>query len=228
MKRFEDLPESFQNEEVKAYYDILQKKKGALVAKRVFDFLVSLILFLLLLPVYMILALCVGLTSKGGVFFLQTRVTTYGKHFKIIKFRTMTRNAPNEGTQVTVKNDMRVTKVGKVLRKLRLDELPQLVNIIMGDMSLVGTRPEVPHYVEGYTKEMYATLLMPAGVTSKASIEYKDEEQILTAVEPEKVDQTYLNVVLPEKMKYNLTYIKEYSFWKDLKLMIETVIAVVR
>lgn len=228
MKKFDKLPEYMRTEAVYPYYEILQKKRGSLLFKRIFDVVIALVLFIILLPVNVVLALLVGLTSKGGVFFCQKRVTTYGREFKIIKFRTMVADAPKLGTQVTTNNDMRVTKVGRFLRKVRLDELPQLINIIKGDMSIVGTRPEVPYYVGQYTEEMYATLLMPAGVTSKASIEYKDEEKILTSAPDNEVDRTYVEVVLPEKMKYNLAYIKEYSFMTDIRLMFETVFAVLR
>lgn len=226
MKRFDKLPDYMQTEEVYHYYEILKKKQGSILLKRIFDIVVALLLFVLLLPLNLVLALIVGFTSRGGVFFCQTRVTTYGRKFKIIKFRTMVADAPKLGTQVTTNGDMRVTKVGRFLRKVRLDELPQLINIIKGDMSIVGTRPEVPYYVEKYTKEMYATLLLPAGVTSKASIEYKDEETILTAAEASEIDSVYVEQVLPEKMKYNLTYIEHYSFFMDIRLMFQTVAAV--
>ncbi len=226
MKSFEQLPENMQTEVIREYYDALQKHRKGLFMKRFMDVVVSLILFIILLPINLILALLVGLSSPGGVFFCQTRVTTYGRRFRIYKFRTMVADAQSKGTQVTTSGDVRVTKVGRFLRKVRLDELPQLINIIKGDMSLVGTRPEVVRYVEQYTGEMWATLLLPAGVTSEASIAYKDEEKILTAVEPKQVDDTYIHQVLPEKMKYNLKYVKEYSFFKDICLLFQTVIAV--
>lgn len=226
MKSFEQLPENMQTEVIREYYDALQKHRKGLFMKRFMDVVVSLILFIILLPINLILALLVGLSSPGGVFFCQTRVTTYGRQFRIYKFRTMVADAQSKGTQVTTSGDVRVTKVGRFLRKVRLDELPQLINIIKGDMSLVGTRPEVVRYVEQYTGEMWATLLLPAGVTSEASIAYKDEEKILTAVEPKQVDDTYIHQVLPEKMKYNLKYVKEYSFFKDIRLLFQTVIAV--
>ncbi|MBO5489473.1 MAG: sugar transferase [Eubacterium sp.] len=224
MKSWDNLPKEFQCEEVRIYYDILQKHRAALVIKRIFDFVMSFILFLILLPFLLIIGILVGVTSKGGVFFCQERVTTYGRTFKIIKFRTMVANAEQLGSQVTTKQDARVTKVGRFLRKVRLDELPQIINILKGDMSFVGTRPEVPRYVNRYTKEMMATLLLPAGVTSKASIEYKDEEKLLSASTD--VDDTYVNEVLPAKMKYNLMAIREFSLWGEVKTMVETVIAV--
>lgn len=224
MKAFKDLPEDLRTEEVRPYYEALQKHRGSLVLKRIFDFVVSLVLFCILLPFMIVIGILVGTTSRGGVFFCQERVTTYGRTFKIIKFRTMVANAEKLGSQVTTNRDSRVTAVGRFLRKVRLDELPQIINIIKGDMSFVGTRPEVPRYVKGYTKEMMATLLLPAGVTSEASIEYKDEERLLMA--SENVDETYINEVLPQKMQYNLDYLKDYSFGKDLKIMLKTVAAV--
>lgn len=224
MKAFKDLPENLRTEEVRPYYEALKKHRGSLVLKRIFDFVVSLVLFCILLPFMIVIGILVGTTSRGGVFFCQERVTTYGRTFKIIKFRTMVANAEKLGSQVTTNQDSRVTAVGRFLRKVRLDELPQIINIIKGDMSFVGTRPEVPRYVKGYTKKMMATLLLPAGVTSEASIEYKDEERLLMA--SENVDETYIKEVLPQKMQYNLKYLEDYSFGKDLKIMLKTVAAV--
>ena len=226
MKRWEELPENMRTEAVRPYYDYLCRHRAALAVKRVFDVAVSAVLFLVLLPFMFIIGILVGTTSRGGVFFCQDRVTTYGRHFRIIKFRTMTADAGRTGSLVTVKDDARVTKVGRFLRKVRLDELPQLINILKGDMSIVGTRPEVPRYVERYTPEMMATLLMPAGVTSRASIEYKDEEKLLTAAMD--VDAVYVEAVLPEKMKYNLEYMMKFSIAEDLRLMVQTVGAVLR
>lgn len=224
MKAFKDLPENLRTEEVRPYYEALQQHRGSLVLKRIFDFTASLVMFCILLPFMIVIGILVGTTSRGGVFFCQERVTTYGRTFKIIKFRTMVANAEKLGSRVTTNRDSRVTAVGRFLRKVRLDELPQIINILKGDMSFVGTRPEVPGYVKGYTKEMMATLLLPAGVTSEASIEYKDEERLLMA--SENVDETYINEVLPQKMQYNLDYLKDYSFGKDLKIMLKTVAAV--
>jgi len=224
MKSWDKLPKDLQIEAVRPYYDQLNRHRGGLLAKRIMDFILGLILLIILSPFLLVIGALVGLTSPGGVFFCQERVTTYGRHFKIIKFRTMVANAESLGSQVTTKEDARVTGVGKFLRKVRLDELPQVINIVKGDMSFVGTRPEVPRYVDRYTDEMMATLLLPAGVTSKASIEYKDEEKLLSAAE--NVDDTYVEEVLPEKMKYNLQYLKEFSFFGDWKLMLQTVVAV--
>ena len=183
-------------------------------------------LIVLLSPVMLILAVAIKLDSPGTVMFRQVRVTQYGKEFRIFKFRTMVQNAQQLGTQVTVKGDSRITRMGHFLRKCRLDELPQLFNILLGEMSFVGTRPEVPKYVSRYTPEMMATLLLPAGVTSQASIQYKDEDRLLENAQD--ADKTYVEQVLPGKMEYNLKSILEFSLWKDFKTMIDTVVAVVR
>ena len=214
-----------QTEAVKPYYEILQKKQISLIFKRLFDIVVSLIMLLILSPVFFVLAIAIKLDSKGPVFYRQVRVTQYGKEFRIFKFRTMVNNADKIGSQVTVGGDSRITRVGKVIRECRLDEIGQLLNILGGSMTFVGTRPEVPKYVEKYTLEMWATLLLPAGVTSEASIRYKDEAALLDAAED--VDATYIQDVLPGKMKYNLRSIQEYSFFKDIETMFQTVFAVV-
>ena len=221
MRKFEKLPPQFQCDEVKVYYDILNKKKGSRVLKRILDIFFSVILLVFLIIPIIIIAVAVKFTSKGPVFYRQVRITTYGKEFKIFKFRTMVVNADKIGSLVTTDSDSRVTKVGRVLRKYRLDELPQVFNVLSGSMSVVGTRPEVPRYVERYSPEYYATLLMPAGITSLASIMYKDEEKLLNGEDD--VDDIYINKILPEKMKYNLQYTKSFSFGYDIKLMFKTV-----
>lgn len=214
-----------QTEAVKPYYEILQKKQISLIFKRLFDIVVSLIMLLILSPVFLILAIAIKLDTEGPVFYRQVRVTQYGKEFRIFKFRTMVNNADKIGSQVTVGGDNRITRVGKVIRECRLDEIGQLLNILGGSMTFVGTRPEVPKYVEKYTPEMWATLLLPAGVTSEASIRYKDEAALLDAAED--IDATYIQDVLPGKMKYNLRSIQEYSFFKDIETMFQTVFVVV-
>ena len=225
MISWEKLPPQMQTEAVKPYYEILQKKQISLIFKRLFDIVVSLIMLLILSPVFLVLAIAIKLDSKGPVFYRQVRVTQYGKEFRIFKFRTMVNNADKIGSQVTVGGDSRITRVGKVIRECRLDEIGQLLNILGGSMTFVGTRPEVPKYVEKYTSEMWATLLLPAGVTSEASIRYKDEAALLDAAED--VDATYIQDVLPGKMKYNLRSIQEYSFFKDIETMFQTVFVVV-
>ena len=225
MISWEKLPPQMQTEAVKPYYEILQKKQVSLIFKRSFDIVVSVIMLLILSPVFLVLAIAIKLDSKGPVFYRQVRVTQYGKEFRIFKFRTMVNNADKIGSQVTVGGDNRITRVGKVIRDCRLDEIGQLLNILGGSMTFVGTRPEVPKYVEKYTPEMWATLLLPAGVTSEASIRYKDEAALLDAAED--VDATYVQDVLPGKMKYNLNSIQEYGFFKDIKTMFQTVAAVI-
>lgn len=226
LKNWNELPEYMRTDEVRPYYDLLQKKRLSLFLKRVFDIVVSLIMIILCSPILLIISILIVKDSKGGVFYRQERVTQYGRVFRIFKFRTMVQNADQIGTQVTVSNDSRITKIGSKLRNCRLDELPQLFNIFLGDMTFVGTRPESVHYVKSYTNEMYATLLLPAGVTSEASIEYKDEAELLD--QADNVDSVYINAVLPEKMKYNLNSIKEFSFFKEIATMFRTVLAVVR
>ena len=224
LKKWEDLPESLRTDAVRPYYDILKKKRGSLLLKRLFDIVVSAAMLLLVSPVFLILAIAIKLDSPGPVFYRQERVTQYGRKFRIFKFRTMVSNADKIGTQVTVGNDSRITRVGKLIRKCRLDEVSQLIDIFRGTMTFVGTRPEVPKYVAAYTPEMTATLLLPAGVTSLASIMYKDEDQLLSGAED--VDRVYIEKVLPGKMRYNLEAIESFSFWGDIKLMFMTVFAV--
>ena len=224
LKNWNELPKYMRTDEVRPYYDLLQKKRLSLFLKRVFDIVASLIMIILCSPILLIISILIVKDSKGGVFYRQERVTQYGRVFRIFKFRTMVQNADQIGTQVTVSNDSRITKIGSKLRNCRLDELPQLFNIFLGDMTFVGTRPESVHYVKSYTNEMYATLLLPAGVTSEASIEYKDEADLLDQADD--VDSVYINEVLPEKMKYNLNSIKEFSFFKEITTMFRTVFAV--
>lgn len=226
LKKWEELPEEFQTEEVKKYYDILSKKKGSLFLKRVFDVIVSLIMLIILLPVFIILGIAIKIDSKGPVFFRQERITQYGRTFRIFKFRTMVNDAEKLGTQVTVGNDSRITRVGSFIRNCRLDEISQLLNILTGDMTFVGTRPEVKKYVDHYTKKMMATLLLPAGVTSLASIYYKDEAELLE--KSENPDKTYIEEILPEKMKYNLQSIEKFNFLEDIKIMFMTALAVIK
>lgn len=223
LRKWDKLPSEMQIPEVKEYYDILQKRKASLVLKRIFDIVVSSVLLVLLSPVFAVLAIAIKLDSKGPVFYRQTRVTQYGKEFRIFKFRSMVTDA-DKGSLLTVGGDSRITKTGRFIRKYKLDEFSQLIDVFRGKMTFVGTRPEVPKYVEKYTPEMMATLLLPAGITSEASIYYKDENELLDAAED--VEKTYLEVVLPDKMKYNLAAIKSFSFVDDLKVMILTVLAV--
>ncbi|MBQ3928768.1 MAG: sugar transferase [Clostridia bacterium] len=224
MRKWEALPEQFKNDSVRQYYDVLCHKTGSLILKRIFDVVTALLITVIALPFMLLIAVWIKCDSRGSVFFLQRRVTTYGRVFRIVKFRTMVSDAEKLGTQVTVSNDSRVTRAGKFLRKCRLDELPQLFNVLKGDMSFVGTRPEVEKYVARYTDEMKATLLMPAGITSLASIRFKDEEKLLSGAD--NTDEVYVNEVLPLKMTYNLEYIRQFNFFYDVKLMFMTFFAV--
>ena len=224
LKKWEILPDYMQNDEVRVYYDSLQKKKVSMFLKRVMDLVGGLILLIVLAIPMIIISIMIKLDSEGPIFYRQERITTYGKHFKIHKFRTMVSNADKIGSTVTVGNDSRITKVGAKLRGCRLDELPQVLDLISGNMSFVGTRPEAVKYVEQYKPEYMATLLLPAGITSEASIRYKDEAELLDASSD--VDKTYIEEVLPGKMKYNLDSIKNFSFFGDIATMFRTVLAV--
>ncbi len=223
LKRWEKLPENMQTEEVKKYYDILRKRRISLFFKRVFDIIVSSVMLMILSPVFLILAIAIKIDSKGPVFYRQLRVTQYGKKFRIFKFRTMVQDA-DRGSQVTVGNDSRITRVGAKIRKYRLDEISQLIDVLRGTMTFVGTRPEATKYVDAYTPQMMATLLLPAGITSVASIMFKDEARLLEGVcDP---DATYIEEVLPQKMRYNLYSIEHFGFFSDIKVMFMTVLAV--
>lgn len=225
LKPFEDLPETLKNDECKKYYDILVKRKISLFIKRAFDIVVAFLILVILSPVFLIISVMIKFDSKGPVIFKQSRVTQYNRDFKIYKFRTMVNNADKIGSQVTTKGDARITRVGKLIRKCRLDEIPQLINVLKGDMTFVGTRPEVRKYVDAYTDEMMATLLLKAGITSEASIFYKDEDTLLSNAE--NIDETYIKDVLPGKMEYNLNYIENFGFWYDILLMFKTFFAVI-
>ena len=224
LKDWDELPDYMRVPEVRPYYDILKKKQVALLLKRVFDFVTAILLFLILAIPMAMIAIWIKLDSDGSVFYRQERVTTYGKHFRIHKFRTMVNNADKIGTAVTVSDDARITKVGRKLRDLRLDELPQVFDVLAGTMSFVGTRPEAVKYVEQYRPEFYATLLLPAGITSEAAIRYKDEAKLLDAAND--VDTVYVEQVLPEKMKWNLETLQHFSVLKDIATMFRTVFAV--
>ena len=228
IKKWEELPEYMQTDEVRPYYEILRKKKFQLILKRLFDIIVSSILIILLSPVILFFSIWIKIDSKGTIFYRQERVTQYGKIFRIFKFRTMVSNADQIGNLVTSKNDSRITHVGEKIRRYRIDEIPQLFNVLIGDMSFVGTRPEVKKYVDRYTNEMYATLLLPAGVTSLASIQFKDEDEIIEKYvsQGRETNEVYINEVLPLKMKYNLEAMTSFYFIKDISVMINTVVKV--
>jgi lipopolysaccharide/colanic/teichoic acid biosynthesis glycosyltransferase len=224
LRKWEDLPKDMQTPEVRKYYDILAKRKWSMILKRVFDIVVSFIMLIVLAIPILIISVLIAIDSPGGVFYRQVRITTYGKEFRIHKFRTMVANADKLGSLVTVGQDSRITEIGYFLRKYRLDELPQLLDVLVGNMSYVGTRPEVPKYVNQYTDEMKATLLLPAGITSEASIRYKDEAELLDGASD--VDSVYVKKVLPGKMKYNLESIERFNFCGEIATMFRTVFAV--
>lgn len=224
LPKWDELPDDIKNEEVRPYYDALSRHKAGLFFKRVLDIIAAIDLIILLGIPMLVIAIMIKCDSKGPVFFRQERVTSYGARFRIHKFRTMVNNADKIGTSVTVDNDNRITKIGSKLRNHRLDEFPQLFDVLSGDMSFVGTRPEVVKYVDRYSDEMKATLLMPAGITSIASIEYKDEAELLEKAED--ADEVYVNAILPAKMEYNLKSVKEFGFFKDIGVLFKTVAAV--
>lgn len=225
LRKWKELPKFMRTREVRKYYNIVNKRRASLMVKRLFDIVVASIMLAVLALPMLIIAILIKCDSRGPVFFRQERVTQYGRIFKIYKFRTMVVNANELGASVTVDNDRRITRMGKLLRKIRADEFPQLFNILAGDMTLVGTRPEVPEYVKQYSKEMYATLLLPAGLTSRTSIAYKDEDKILgNAANP---DKAYVEKVLPAKMKYNLEALRKFGFAEDCRVLWDTFESVV-
>lgn len=221
LKKWNDLPPELQNAIVKPYYLKLQKKKISFLIKRIFDFLLSLFLLVILSPIILLLMIIIFVDSPGSPFFLQERVTQYNKVFKIIKFRTMVKNADKIGTHVTVAKDPRITKIGSIIRKVRLDEIPQLINVLLGQMTFVGTRPEAIRYVKHYSDEMMATLLLPAGITSRTSVEYRNEQELLKNADD--ADQVYIEQILPEKMKINLEYINKFSLREDFSVVLLTI-----
>lgn len=230
LRKWNELPEHMKIDAVRSYYNVLEGKKKALAGKRLMDVLFSLILTVLLSPVMLAVAYAIRAEDRGPVFYRQERITAYGKKFRIFKFRTMVVDADKKGALITGKNDDRITRVGRKLRKCRLDEIPQLFNILAGDMSFVGTRPEVEKYVNCYTDEMLATLLLPAGITSEASIAFKDEDELLAryTAEGETADEAYVRHILPRKMRYNLRYLKKAGIPADLIIMMKTVLEVLK
>ena len=228
--QWENLPENMKKDAVRPYYNLLVKRKNAIVRKRIMDVFLSFVLTVLLSPVMLAIALAIKAEDGGPVFYRQERITTYGRKFRIFKFRTLVTDADKRGPLITGKSDDRITKMGHKLRKCRLDELPQLLNILAGEMSFVGTRPEVERYVDCYTDEMMATLLLPAGVTSMASMAYKDEDTVMAHYleKGETVDDVYVRRILPKKMRYNLEYLKSVGIMEDLKIMVKTVLEVLR
>ncbi len=225
LKDWDDLPKYMKTEAVRPYYDSIKKKKISLKIKRIFDFIIAILMLSILSPLFVVISVLIVKDSKGGIFYRQERVTQYGRKFKIFKFRTMVLGADQTGTQVTIQNDKRITKIGEKLRKYRVAALPQQINIILGDMTFCGTRPECVAYVKKYTPEMFATLLLPAGVTSEASIRFKDEAKLLENVD---ADEVYIKEILPRKMKYNLASIKTFSILNEMKVLFGTILAILK
>lgn len=223
---WKDLPSKMQNDKVREYYDLLQSHRVSLLIKRIMDLILSILILLIIWPLLIALALLIYLEDKGNPIYIQKRITNGMKPFDLYKFRSMTVNQNPNASLVTLKDDDRITKIGHFIRKYRLDELPQLFNIIKGDMTIVGTRPEVSKYIEHYSDEMLATLLLPAGVTSLASIKFKDESELMSHVSSEDVDSFYIRSVLPQKMKYNLKYLRNFNFMYDFKIIFMTIIEV--
>lgn len=213
-----------QQEEIKPYIELLNRQKISLFFKRVFDIVFAALILLVLSPFFLLLAVAIKIDSKGPVFFRQVRVGLNGQDFRIYKFRSMVQDADKKGLALTTEGDSRITRVGKLIRKCRLDEFSQVLNVLDGTMSLVGPRPEVRKYVDAYKPEYLATLLVRPGVTATASIHFKDEDELLNSGgDPEEI---YINDILPEKMRYNLEYLNRISVWQDFKIMLQTVVAV--
>jgi lipopolysaccharide/colanic/teichoic acid biosynthesis glycosyltransferase len=214
-----------QNEYTRRYWELLQKHKIRLFAKRFFDIAASAVILLILSPLLLVLTAAVKLDSPGPVFYRQTRVGRYGSDFKIFKFRTMVQNADQIGPPLTMGKDPRITRVGRFIRKCRMDEVSQLLNVLNGSMSLVGPRPEVRRYVDAYQPEYMATLLIRPGITAPSSIAFKDEDKLLNAGgNPEAI---YVEKILPPKMALNLEYINHLSVFRDIKIMFQTVAAII-
>lgn len=226
LSKKENLPKKLKTPAVLPYYNILKKKGATLITKRVIDCTMCSLIFLIASPFFLIFALLVKLTSKGPVFFKQERVGRDLKPFFILKFRTMVENADKQGVQLTTGNDSRITGFGKFLRAINMDEMPQLINVIKGDMSIIGTRPEVKRYVLVYSEEMYATLLLSPGMLSRASVKYKNENELLTGIpDPQEM---YIKKILPDKMKENLAYLKQISLKEDFIIVMKSIVCMFR
>lgn len=223
LKKWEELPKDLQISEIKPYYNYLTNKKISLLLKRLFDIMASFFMLIVLFPLFIVISLLIKFDSKGPIFYRQERITQYGRTFRIYKFRSMIVGA-DKGSLITSSNDSRITRIGNILRKSKLDELPQLINVLFGDMSFVGTRPEVKKYVDKYTNEMKATLLLPAGITSEASYLFRNENELISNAT--NVDDIYLNKILPIKMRNNLNYIKKFSLLFDLNICFNTIKAI--
>lgn len=196
-----------------------------LIQKRIFDLVCAALGLLIASPFLVCIALWIKLDSSGPVFFRQRRVGKNGRHFLICKFRTMIRDAPQRGGEITTAADPRITRAGKILRKYKLDELPQLFNVVRGEMSMVGPRPEVPRYVDLYSPQQKQVLTMLPGLTDEASIRYRSENELLG--DGMDAERTYIEVLMPDKLRLNLAYMKEASMKKDIEIMMRTLLAIV-
>lgn len=205
--------------------EILEKRKIQLILKRTFDIVVSFIGLLILSPIFLIIAIAIKLDSKGPVFFKQERIGKDGKEFRIFKFRTMVVDAEKKGMQITVDGDSRITKLGHFLRKSKIDELPQLINVLIGDMSFVGPRPEVPKYVAMYDENQRSILKIRPGITDIASIEYRDENLLLA--KSKNPEETYIQEIMPRKIELNVEYIKKISLTYDIRLILKTICKII-
>lgn len=227
LRKWEDLPAEMQNDAVRTYYNILESKKLSLFFKRVFDIIFSFLGLVILSPFFLVLAVAIKIDSPGPIFYRQIRVTRYMQTFRIFKFRTMVDGADKKGSQITSDQDSRITRVGKLIRKLRLDEFSQLIDIFLGRMSFVGTRPESKKFVDIYTPEMRATLLMPAGLTSNTSLRFANEaEHLASCSTPEEVDHIYAEQLIPQKMNGNLEELATFSLWNDFKIICKTFLVI--
>ena len=221
IRKWDELPKWMQIPEVEKYYAYLEKKRFSLRIKRLFDIFLSLILLLVLSPLLILISILVVIDSRGGAFFRQKRVTAYGKVFMIHKFRTMKKGAESEGSILARDFDDRITRTGRVLRKYRLDELPQLIDVLRGDMSFVGPRPQSVRFVKHFSREARAVFLLPAGITSETTLQYMDEGKLLKdAVD---IDEAYIRDILPEKMSIQLDEMMHFSLLHDLKAMLHTI-----
>lgn len=193
---------------------------GNLLLKRGFDFVFSLLGLLFVAPLFVLVSIIIKIGSPGPVFFRQTRVGRKGKLFKIWKFRTMYQDS--RGVEITVAGDKRITKIGKFLRRYKIDELPQLINVLLGEMSFVGPRPEVPKYVNLYTDNQKKVLDVRPGITGPASLKYRNENELLS--EQEDPEEFYIKTIMPDKIKISLDYQEKENLWTDCKLIIQTIL----
>ena len=206
--------------------DVLARRKPQLIAKRAMDIVLSACALAILWPLLLLIALAIWIDDPGPVFYRQVRVGRNGKTFRIFKFRSMVMDADKKGLAITVGRDSRITRVGAVLRKTKLDELAQLLNVLFGQMSFVGPRPEVPKYVELYTPYQRQVLLVRPGITDYASIAYRNENDLLAgAPNPEAM---YIEQIMPDKIELNMKYLREISPLADIRLIFKTIIAVAK